>query len=272
MPWLPPKGLDTLKALCITKGRWEDLGNGYVSKVPAPKRTSVQVTPETEPDDSGLVRLRVSAQNAGAAPRIHYAEDGKVGERSAQLADDTLTTKALRVQFLAVDPTGINQTGDAVSWQATLKLRCNLVEGGGKRMLELHVAPTGQIRYTTDGREPRDGDIYKAPFDIGSKKVTVLAFAEADGIETKESFNFPAQGQTGPDIDDARPAVLTVAAGTKAIGNRSLAFEVVKFLKDRNVQVEKVRVMVGNGAKTASLTIGEFKVDGASLEAHLQSL
>lgn len=272
MPWLPPKGLDTLRALCITKGRWEDLGNGYVSKVPTPKRTSVQVTAETEPDDNGFVRLRVSSQNAGAVPRIHYAEDGKVSERSPQLNDDTLTTKALRVQFLAVDPTGINQMGDAVSWQTTLKLRCNLVESGGKRMLELHAAPSGKVRYTTDGREPRDGDLYKAPFDIGPKKLTVLAFAEADGIETKASFNFPAQGQTGPDIGDARPAVLTAAAGTKAIGNRALAFEVAKFLKDRGVEVEKVRIMVGNGAKMASLTIGEFKVDGASLEAHLQSL
>ncbi len=34
MPWLPPKGLDTLKSIACNRGLWEDLGNGYVTKKP----------------------------------------------------------------------------------------------------------------------------------------------------------------------------------------------------------------------------------------------
>src|SRR5262249_11819297 len=59
MPWLPPRGL------------WEDLGNGYVTKKPQKKKTSVQVIAESEPDDDGTVRLRINAQNAGPAPHIY---------------------------------------------------------------------------------------------------------------------------------------------------------------------------------------------------------
>lgn len=31
MPWLPPRGLDTLKNIACNRGLWEDLGNGYGS-------------------------------------------------------------------------------------------------------------------------------------------------------------------------------------------------------------------------------------------------
>ena len=91
MPWLPPKGLDTLKSIACNRGLWEDLGNGYVTKKPKKKRTSVQVIAESEPDDAGRVRLRVNPQNAGPAPRIHYAEDGPVTEASPQLKDQIAT-------------------------------------------------------------------------------------------------------------------------------------------------------------------------------------
>ena len=61
MPWLPPKGLDTLKSIACNRGLWEDLGNGYVTKKPQKKKTSVQVIAESEPDDDGKVRLRINA-------------------------------------------------------------------------------------------------------------------------------------------------------------------------------------------------------------------
>ncbi|MBE0618200.1 MAG: ATP-binding protein, partial [Proteobacteria bacterium] len=75
MYWLPPKGLEQVKTTACAQGLWEDLGNGYVTKKPKKKKTSVQVTEETQRDDAGVVRLRVNSQNAGPAPKIHYAED-----------------------------------------------------------------------------------------------------------------------------------------------------------------------------------------------------
>src|SRR3972149_1195809 len=103
MPWLPPKGLDGLKSIACNRGLWEDLNNGYVTKKPKKKKTSVQVIPESDPDDKGQVRLRVNPQNAGPAPRIHYAEDSPVSESSPLLKDNPYTTAALRVSFLVCD-------------------------------------------------------------------------------------------------------------------------------------------------------------------------
>src|SRR5208282_4403229 len=137
MPWLPPKGLDTLKSIACNRGLWEDLGNGYVTKKPKKKRTSIQVIAESEPDDTGMVRLRVNAQNAGSAPRIYYAEDAPVSEKSTQLKDQFVTTKALRVNFLVVDPSNRYETGDVVTWSNKIVLRNLLVDKGGKRTVEL---------------------------------------------------------------------------------------------------------------------------------------
>jgi hypothetical protein len=106
MPWLPPKALDVLKSLACNRGLWEDLGNGYVTKKPKKKLTSAQVIAEAAPDDNGNVRLRINPQNAGPAPRIHYAEDAPVSEASPQLKEQTFTTAALRMNFLVCDPSG----------------------------------------------------------------------------------------------------------------------------------------------------------------------
>ncbi|MBU4356577.1 MAG: DUF499 domain-containing protein, partial [Proteobacteria bacterium] len=161
MVWLPPRGLDALKAIACNRGLWEDLGNGYVTKKPQKKRTSVQVIAEPELGDEGKVRLRVNPQNAGPAPRIYYAEDGPVSDSSPQLKDQDYTSKALRVNFLVVDPSGQYETGDPETWSNRLVLRNKLSEHGGKRSVELFVAPRGAIRYTLDGSEPRDGTPYE---------------------------------------------------------------------------------------------------------------
>src|SRR4029453_10583339 len=136
MPWPPPKGLDALKSIACNRGLWEDLGNGYVTKKPKKKRTSVQVIAESEPDDEGKVQLRINAQNAGPAPRIYYASDGPVSEASPQLIDQNLTTNALRMNFLVLDPSGQYETGDVITWFTKLGLRNRLTEKNGKSTCE----------------------------------------------------------------------------------------------------------------------------------------
>ncbi len=198
MPWLPPKGLDNLKSIACNRGLWEDLGNGYVTKKPKKKRPRLRSSPSPSLEDEGKVRLRVNPQNAGPAPRIHYAEDAPVTEDSPQLKDQSYVTAALRVNFLVRDPSGQYETGDPVTWTNKLVLRNKPPRGGGQaRTVELLVAPRGSIRYTLDGSEPREGTAYDGPFEIGDWEVLVRAFAEADGLEAKKEFRFPAEGRRG---------------------------------------------------------------------------
>ena len=130
MPWLPPKGLETLKSIACNRGLWEDLGNGYVTKKPKKKLTSVQVIAESEPDDEGpgAPAHQSAERRPGAAHPLRRGWPGLRGE-SPQLKDPMLTTAALRVNFLAVDPSGQYETGDPVTWSNKLVLRNKLTRG-----------------------------------------------------------------------------------------------------------------------------------------------
>jgi hypothetical protein len=268
MPWLPPKGLDTLKSIACNRALWEDLGNGYVTKKPKKKRTSVQVISESEPDDDGKVRLRVNPQNAGPAPRIHYAEDSPVTESSPQLKDQIYTTAALRVNFLVCDPSGQFETGDPVTWSNKLTLRNKLSEKNGKRSVELFVAPKGTIRYTLDGSEPRDGTAYEGPIAIDESDVLLRVFAEAEKLETKAEFKFAAKGKKGVQIEDVKPGRLVSRTGRK-LDSRGRTFEGLKQAAEKSVTFEGVVLTVGQGSQIISVSIGEIPVDAAFIEVLL---
>jgi hypothetical protein len=268
MPWLPPKGLDALKSIACNRGLWEDLGNGYITKSPKKKRTSAQVIEESEPDDRGSVRLRVNAQNAGPAPRIHYAEDGPVSESCVQLKDNRLVTSVLRVNFLVVDVSGQFETGDPVTWSNTLALRSQLTEQSGRRHVELLVAPRGTIRYTLDGSEPREGTVYAGSVEIGNGDVLLRAFAEADGLETKKDSRFPAKGGKDLEIDDVKPARLVSRVGQK-LDSRAKTFEALKQATEKTVTFEGIALATGQGNKMIAISVGEIAVDGNFIEALL---
>jgi hypothetical protein len=269
MPWLPPRGLDMLKSIACNRGLWEDLRDGYVTRKPKKKKTSVQVIAESEPDDSGNVRLRINAQNAGPAPRIYYVEDGPVCESSPQLTDQTLTTNALRVNFLVLDPSGHYETGDVVTWSNKLVLRNRLTEADGKRTVELLVAPTGDIRYTLDGSEPREGTPYDRPVDIGDGEVLVHAFAAASGLETKAEFRFPARGKKPP--VPRGPTTLVSRTGRK-LDSRTRTFEGLKQAGEKSATFEGVVLTVGQGNQVVGLNVGEVPVNAAFLESILKSV
>jgi len=268
MPWLPPKGLDTLKSIACNRGLWEDLGNGYVTKSPKKKLTSVQVITESEPDDEGKVRLRINPQNAGPAPRIHFGEDGPVTEACPLLKEQTLTTSALRVTFLVLDPSGQFETGDPVPWTNKLVLRNQLTEKAGKRQVELLVAPRGSIRYTLDGSEPREGMAYEGPVAIGDGDVLMRAFAEADKLEAKADFRFPAKGKKGVQIDDVKPGRLVSRTGRK-LDSRAKTFEGLKQAAEKSATFEGIVLTVGQGNQMIAINVGEIPVDAAFIMALL---
>jgi hypothetical protein len=271
MPWLPPKGLDAVKAMACNRGLWEDLGNGYVTRKPKKKLTSVQVVAESEPDDAGSVRLRINPQNAGPAPRIYFSEDSPVSEASAQLKDQSLATKALQVSFLVVDPSGQFETGDPITWSNKLVLRNLLKEKGQKRTVELLVAPAGKIRYTLDGSEPREGIAYEGPIEIGDREVLLRAFATAAGLETKTEFRFPAKGRTGVPIDELKPGSIVSRAGRK-LDSRSKAFEGLKLAAEKSIAFENIMLTVGQGSQVAQVMVGEISVSASFIESLLKTV
>jgi hypothetical protein len=266
MPWLPcTNGLNLLIQEACSRGLWEDLGNGYVTKKPKPKTTSIIFEVQGEPNDSGEVRLKVETVNAGSAPKIHYAEDSAVTSNSPTLTENVLVTKALRVQFLVEDPTGKNLTGPICIWENKLTIRNRLEEQ--TRKVELFVVPRGKLRYTTDGSEARNGVEYSSAIQLDNAETKLYVFAEAEGIEEKNVFTFPAKGKDVV-IDPAKRAIIKAGA-PKKFDSSSRTHEGLTEAKNKNIQFEQIHLQVGSGSNVISFTIGEIKVSAETIEDFL---
>ena len=170
------------------------------------------------------------------------------------------------MRVLVRDPSGQYETGDPVTWTNELKLRTNLHEDGPKRRVELLVAPRGTIRYTLDGSEAREGTVYTEPIEIDDGEVLVNAFAEAEGLEAKKPFKFPARGKAEIQINPALPAVLQAKGAPRSLDSRGKAFEGLREAKDRSATLEGVTITVGQGARVISVSVGEVSVEPAFLE------
>ena len=266
MPWLPSRGFDELTVEAFQRGVWEDLGNGYITKKPKPKMTEVIINEESSPDDTGTVRLRIDVVNAGNSPRIHYALDGEVSENSPVLNDHILTTNALRVQFLAVDPTEKYHTGAPKIWGNHLTLRNNFNEA--LRIVELFVAPKGSIKYTLDGSEARNGLDYAGPIQLGDEETTVYVFAECEGLETKRTFTFPKAGSKEVPIEKATPAIL-VSHSPKRLDSSSKTYEGLKMAKEKGIEFEQVMLTIGSAPKTINISLGEIRIGAEFIEEEL---
>ncbi len=269
MPWLPAKGFDLLIQEACQRGVWEDLGNGYITRKPRPKTTQVVIDKESGPDDNGAVRLKIDAVNSGSAPRIHYQEDGVVSTSSPVLSENILSTKALRVQFLAVDPSGKNQTGAPVTWTNNLMIRNRFDEN--TRKLELLVAPRGTVRYTLDGSEPRNGTEYSGPLTLNDSAQSVYVFAECDGIEEKRTFQFTAKGRPEIEIKKDKPAQV-FSPTPKRLDNSAKTYEGLKLAKEKGIAFEQVTLQIGSAPKVIHLSLGEIRIQAEFLEKELASL
>ena len=169
-----------------------------------------------------------------------------------------------------MDPSGQYETGDVVIWSNKLMLRTNLKETGGKSAVELLIAPAAKIRYTLSGEEPREGALYDKPVEIGDGEVLIRVFGEANGIEAKADFRYPAKGKKGVQADPVKPASLVSRTGRK-LDSRSKTFEGLKQAADKSATFENVTVNVGNGTQVATFFVGEITVNAAFIEAILKT-
>lgn len=266
MPWLPVKGFDLLIQEACQRGLWEDMGNGYITKKPRPKTTQVVINEESSADDTGAVRLKIDTVNSGSAPRIHYQEDGAVSATSPVLSENGLSTKALRVQFLAVDLSGKNQTGTPITWTNRLTIRNRFDEK--TRKLEILIAPRGTIRYTLDGSEARNGTDYSQPLILHDGAQAIYVFAECDGIEQKRTFQFAAKGRQEIVIINDKPAHID-SPTPKRLDNSAKTYEGLKLAKEKGIAFEQVTLQIGCAPKVIHLSLGEIQLQAEFLEKEL---
>lgn len=194
---LPPGDLDKIKTRAVNEGKWEDLGNGWVTKRPKPKEATVAVLVKQDMNDNGETLLQIDVLNSDPdTTAVYYAEDSEVTERSQRLTSNRLTTKAIRIAFKAIDNSGRTTSGQPVIWKNKLKVQHEVSEPvNGQREISIRVLPSAEaIRYTLNGVNPRDGRNYEDAFEVGPDGGTLLIFASSGGVEAEQRFEIPPVG------------------------------------------------------------------------------
>lgn len=273
-PWMPgTSGMDTLKAEALKQGRWRLGEDGYIEKGPFPKeKTSANVSLLGANPDSGESIISLTPRNAGESPIIHYATTPEVSDNDPQVDDpENFTTTEATLYFWVKDTTGKYESGPPVRWTAELKIRHQVEPAADQRKITLQCTPKAEMTYTLDGSNPKDGQHYNAPFEIGTEALRLLVYAKSGEATKHADFQIPHSGDKTVQINDAKPARLM--AKRLALDTTDRVYGVINHFRDQNnTRFKGVRIEIGEGENTVTIRFQERELTAAMIEGTVNSL
>lgn len=160
--WLHPKQMDELKRKCLQNGTWREIG-GYIVRGPFEKEpTDVIVEQIGYNEQTGEFTLKVKPVRGD---RVYYEFGAEPTKASSEIQQQNLILKEPSAYFICFDSTGgenRHPTGEAKKWLGSVPLkREQRVNADGYNVLRLKTHKDFEIRYTTDGSNPKiSGGLY----------------------------------------------------------------------------------------------------------------
>lgn len=274
-PWMPgSSGMDTLKTEALKQGRWRLGEDGYIEKGPFPKeKTSVNVSLLRTNPDTGESVISLTPRNAGESPIVYYSTKSEVLETDPRIDDlENFSTTESTLYFKVTDPTGKYESGPATRWVADLKLRHQIAPSADKRKITLQCTPNAEMLYTLDGSNPKDGQLYTDPFEVGTEAARLLIYAKSGEATKTADFQIPHSSDKTVQIDDTKPARLNNGKRVP-LDTTEKVFTVLNRFKDQvNTRFKGVRIEIGEGENTVGIRFGERKITATMIEATVNSV
>lgn len=202
--WYHPDQMNTLRSNALSTDKWRDIG-GYITKGPFPKDpTRVQVTQQDYNPDTHEFVLKVMGINGNAV----YWDVGSEPSTASALAESTFVTKETELYFVCVDTSkeDPHPTGDVLHFYCKAPLRYEQRLTAHGNVMQLESNPDYEIRYTTDGSNPKEGGgLYNGEFVLneGTRFVNVAVYNHGQLIEEKTIPVTDAPKKF--EIDDVKP-------------------------------------------------------------------
>lgn len=161
--WYYPDQLEVLKNDCIKKDKWREIG-GYIVKGPFEKEpTSVHVEQTAYNEETNEFTLRIK----GIGGKVYYDIGAVPTSASSEVDGDVLVTKEPVLQFICIDNSGDRKTGTPVEFIGKVTLKYGQRTSTNGRFMSFKTHPKYEIRYTTDGSEPKEnGGLYNGEFSL----------------------------------------------------------------------------------------------------------
>ena len=270
-PWHIPSSLEELKNAMVNKDIWRENG-GYIQKGPFIEKTEVSIQEGYRDSETGEVTLKIKIRYGD---KVYYDIDATPTKESMEVLDlDNFKTKELKINFLCIDSTGTNETGEVYKWNNKIDLKYNEFNKNNKLYIELKSIPVSTIKYTTDGSNPKEhGYIYDKEFEVPDDCLYVLAIAEKDGIESNQLNIKIDKNKEGIKINKDNPLVLSTNIRINETAN---VYKEIDILKKHNVKVSDVLInlSIDNECdKWIELVLGKSAIIEASkLESEIENL
>ncbi len=254
--WYHPKALDNLKDKLISQDVWREV-TGYIDKEPVrDEKTTVNIQEKSREKD-GSVYLRIIPQY-GSVVHYEYGSDPTTGSQTIEDLEN-FKTDQVDVRFLCIDPSGEHETGEVVAWKNKIDIRYKTHDENGQKFVTLQAFPQAEIKYTTDGSDPREhGGTYESPFPVPDGTKYVQAIAHRDGVWSNE-LRFEVKDER-VEVDKSR--ALTYRTELRTSDTASTYEELEKLTKYnpvlRSIQID---FTVKGERKSSWLTLQEQGID-----------
>lgn len=268
--WLPPKGMDEIKAAALADGRWVE-ENGYVDKNPPPPQPLIRVTRIGGDDATGESELELAISNAGKAPEVLIASTREGLETGEVITDSTYRTTEVELWFQARNPES-GEVSEPYRWAGSITITHDRLDNAGMWKVTLSARPEAELRWNTTGINPKQGTVYDGnPIEIdGSQKTTLYVYAEKGGVSAQRTFTLDAVGAKKT-IDDNRP---TTAKRDFQFASKGEVLRVMRATKGKDrVLFHGVSVTVGEGEESLRVRSGgSVSLSGDDIETMIEGL
>ena len=268
--WLPPKGMDEIKAGALADGRWVE-ENGYVDKNPPPPQPLVRVTRIGGDEAIGESELELAVSNAGKVPEVVISATREGLDAGEVITDRTYKTTEVELWFQARNP-DTGEVSEPYQWTGSIMITHERRDNAGMWQVTLVARPEAELRWNTTGINPKEGTVYDgSPIEVdGRQKTTLYVYAENGGVSARRNFTLEAVGAKKT-IDDNRP---TKVKRDFQFATKGEVLRVVRASKGKeNVRFQGVSVTVGEGERSLRVRSGgDVALSGRDIETMIEGL
>ncbi|MDY2883431.1 MAG: chitobiase/beta-hexosaminidase C-terminal domain-containing protein, partial [Romboutsia timonensis] len=225
--------------------------------------------------ETGEVTLSIKSRYGD---KVYYDIDAEPTTGSMEVNDlNNFKTKELKLNFLCIDSSGVNETGEVYHWNNKIELKYRQFTKNNNRYIELKAIPEATIKYTTDGSNPKEhGGIYDESFIIPPNTVYVSAIAEKDGIESnKLEIKIDKETADPKEIQVNKIKPLKLRKNMR-INETAEVYKELERFKKFSVKISDISVYIStykDTEKWIEISTGkEALIEGAKLESQIENI
>jgi len=163
---------------------------------------------EEADDTTGEATLKITPVHGDT---VYYESGGSEPTPSSMKVEsfNNFKVSELKCKFICIDSTGKHEQGTSEKWNNTITLKHRVFQQGDGWMVELRTSPNADIKYTTNGSDPKAmGAVYNSPFPAPESSPFVLAVAERNGVSSiQEKINVNDYRKKTVKIDPAKKTI-----------------------------------------------------------------